>query len=113
MWPGGICGAAAADGGGGGPTMPSSAAQPVSSASAIALRMAPVDAPPVRFLIGVFLLTAPVNNKALECRRPGNIQGLATGGSIPHGVVFSWRPACLRELCSRSLGVCQPNPSPG
>jgi len=100
-----MCGAAPAGGGGGGPTtLTPSAAQPVSSASAIALRMAPVDAPPVRFLIGVFLLTALANTKALGAhRRPFPV----ANGRPKRGSPFDSVSTVLRHSVFEGQLPCQ------
>lgn len=108
MWPGGMWGEAAG-GGGGPPTMTASAAQPVSSASAP--RRAPMDAPPVRFLIWNFLLTAAVNSKAPGKRRTATPRAPPTGkGSLPDRIqlqaaVLLLTPSTCKgwELSSRKI----------
>lgn len=54
-------------------------------------------------------LQAPRNSKAPDARRPGTIQGLADQGTKPPDPIFNfnWWPACLLELCTRSLQLCQ------
>ncbi len=65
--------------------MLSSAAQPVSSASAIALRVAPVDAPPVRCFTWAFRLTAPANSKAPGARLASTSRASPAGRGEPAG----------------------------